>query len=89
MPDDDDIDLATYRTGLESIEDVVRRSRLLIPGHGSIAENPAQRWEADHRYLDELEARGTSDDVRIGLDGMAELHAANVVRAARRVTAAD
>ena len=81
MPDDDDTDLTTYRTGLESLEDVVRRSRLLIPGHGAVAENPTQRWESDRRYLDDLEARGVSDDERIGLDGMAELHAANVVRA--------
>jgi glyoxylase-like metal-dependent hydrolase (beta-lactamase superfamily II) len=84
MPDDDDTDLATYRTGLESLEDVVRRSRLLIPGHGSVAGNPTQRWDSDHRYLDDLESYGTSDDVRVGLDGMAELHAANVARAAAR-----
>jgi glyoxylase-like metal-dependent hydrolase (beta-lactamase superfamily II) len=84
MPDDDDTDLTTYRTGLESLEDVVRRSRLLVPGHGSVAENPTGRWDSDHRYLDDLESRGASDDERIALDGMAELHEANVARALRR-----
>ena len=81
MPDDDDTDLVTYRTGLDSLEDAVRRSRLLIPGHGSIAENPSRRWEADRRYLDDLDAHGASDDPRLELHGMLELHAANVARA--------
>jgi glyoxylase-like metal-dependent hydrolase (beta-lactamase superfamily II) len=86
MPDDDDTDLVTYRTGLDSLEEVGRRSRLLVPGHGSVTDNPAERWEADRRYLDDLESSGSSDDSRIGLDGMAELHAANVRRARRRYT---
>lgn len=81
MPDDDDTDLVTYRTGLESLENVVRRSRLLVPGHGSVGDDPLGRWAADRRYLDDLEARGESDDARIALDGMPELHAANVARA--------
>lgn len=84
MPDDDDVDLATYRTGLESLGEVTRRSRLQIPGHGSVGEEPARRHAADLRYLDELESRGASDDPRIALDGMAELHAANLRRAAHR-----
>jgi len=87
MPDDDDIDLSTYRTGLESLEAVVRRSRLLVPGHGSVSDDPAARWDADRRYLDDLETRGRSGDPRIGLDGMPELHGANVRRAAARATA--
>jgi len=84
MPDGDDVDLVTYRTGLESLTDVVRRSRLSIPGHGSVSTSPRERHDADLRYLDDLEARGASDDPRIGLDGMAELHAANLRRAAHR-----
>ena len=84
MPDGDDTDLVTYRTGLESLADVVRRSRLLVPGHGSVSERPVERLEADLRYLDELEARGASDDPRTALQGMAELHAQNLVRARRR-----
>ena len=81
MPDEKDVDLLTYRTGLESLEDVVRRSRLLVPGHGSVSERPIERWEADHRYLDDLESRGVSEDPRIHLDGMVELHETNQARA--------
>lgn len=84
MPDGDDVDLSTYRTGLESLTDVVRRTRLQVPGHGSVGRDPASRHAADLRYLDDLEARGASDDPRIALDGMAELHAANLRRAAHR-----
>ena len=81
-PADDDTDLVTYRTGLESLGDVVRRSRVLVPGHGRVSTNPVERWDADRRYLDDLEERGISDDQRIGHDDMAELHAANVRRGA-------
>ncbi len=84
MPDDGDTDLLTYRTGLESLADVVRRSRLLVPGHGSVAERPADRYEADLRYLDDVESHAASDDARIGLPGMAGLHQQNLVRAAAR-----
>ena len=81
MPDDGDTDLVTYRTGLESLGDVVRRSRLLVPGHGAVSGRPVERWDSDRRYLDDVETRGASDDPRIGLAGMAELHAANLARA--------
>jgi len=83
MPDDADTDLAVYRTGLASLEDVVRRSRVLIPGHGGVSERPVDRWTADQRYLDDLAASGASDDARIELEGMAELHEQNLARAAR------
>jgi glyoxylase-like metal-dependent hydrolase (beta-lactamase superfamily II) len=84
VPADDDADLVNYRTGLESLAHVVRRSRLLVPGHGSVSDRPIERYDADLRYLDELETAGTSDDARIELPGMAELHAANLVRAGAR-----
>lgn len=84
MPDDRDTDLVTYRAGLESLADVVRRSRLLVPGHGSVSHDPASRYDADLRYLDEVEARGASDDERITLPGMTGLHAQNLQRAANR-----
>lgn len=83
MPDQRDTDLVTYRTGLESLGDVVRRSRLVVPGHGSVGDDPVARWDADRRYLDDLATRGTSDDPRIAHDGMAELHAQNLARAGR------
>jgi glyoxylase-like metal-dependent hydrolase (beta-lactamase superfamily II) len=84
MPDDGDTDLVTYRTGLESLEDAVRRSRVLVPGHGTVSERPAERWDADRRYLDDVEDHGASDDPRIALAGMAELHAANLARGRAR-----
>ena len=83
MPDDRDTDLVTYRTGLESLAAVVRRSRLLVPGHGTVSVDPTARLDADLRYLDDLEAHGSSEDVRIQLPGMPELHLQNVQRAAR------
>lgn len=82
MPDGDDVDLRTYRTGLESLRDAVRRSRLLVPGHGSVSHSPSERWDADSRYLDDVVRTGSSDDRRIGLEGMDELHAANLRRGA-------
>jgi glyoxylase-like metal-dependent hydrolase (beta-lactamase superfamily II) len=81
MPDDADTDLVTYRAGLESLEAVVRRSSLLVPGHGTVSENPVERYDADRAYLDDLEARGASDDPRAALEDMAELHARNIERA--------
>jgi glyoxylase-like metal-dependent hydrolase (beta-lactamase superfamily II) len=84
MPYRSDVDLTTYRTGLESLTDLVRRSRIAVPGHGSVGDDAAARHAADVRYLDELESRGASDDRRIALDGMAELHADNLRRAAHR-----
>lgn len=81
MPADGDADLLTYRTGLESLAEVVRRSRLLVPGHGSVAERPTERYDADRRYLDDVESRAASDDARIQLAGMADLHEQNLVRA--------
>lgn len=83
MPDSRDTDLVTYRTGLESLGDVVRRSRVLVPGHGSVGTDPVARWDADRRYLDDLESRGDSDDPRTALPGMPELHAQNLARAGR------
>jgi glyoxylase-like metal-dependent hydrolase (beta-lactamase superfamily II) len=85
-PADDDEDLVTYRIGLESLGDVVRRCHLVIPGHGDVGESPVERWDADRRYLDDLEARGTSDDPRIQLDGMPELHEQNLARARGRTS---
>ena len=83
MPDDADADLVLYHLGLAALEAVVRRSRVLIPGHGGVSERPVERWTADQRYLDDLAARGASEDARIELEGMAELHEQNLARAAR------
>jgi glyoxylase-like metal-dependent hydrolase (beta-lactamase superfamily II) len=84
MPDDADRDLVTYRTGLATLEDVVRRTRVLVPGHGTVTDAPGRRYDADLRYLDDIEIRGASDDERIALPGMPELHAQNLLRASHR-----
>ena len=46
-----------------------------------MSESPVERYDADRAYLDDLEARGASDDPRTALEDMAELHARNVERA--------
>jgi glyoxylase-like metal-dependent hydrolase (beta-lactamase superfamily II) len=82
MPDSDDQTLATYRSGLTSLADVVHRVDLLIPGHGTVGRDARGRYEQDLAYLDDLDGSGTSPDPRILLEGNAELHAENVGRSA-------
>lgn len=83
MPDDADPDLTTYREGLDRLAPVVARMSVIVPGHGSPSTEPMKRLDADRRYLDDLVAGRPVDDPRIGLPGMAELHAANLARATR------
>lgn len=85
MPDSGDKDLIGYREGLDSLAEVVGRSSVLIPGHGSVSMNPMERLDADRRYLDDLAERGASDDPRIAMPDMAELHAENLARAQARI----
>ncbi len=89
MPANDNPDLVAYLVGLDRLTDVARRCALLVPGHGTPTDRPLARVDADRHYLDDLLVRGESDDPRQGLPGMAELHAANVLRAkAQRAGAA-
>ena len=53
----------------------------LVPGHGSPTDQPRACLEADLRYPDDVEAGYDSDNPRIGLPGMPELHEANLRRA--------
>jgi glyoxylase-like metal-dependent hydrolase (beta-lactamase superfamily II) len=82
MPDGDNPDLAAYLQGLDRLAEVANRCDLLVPGHGSPTSDPLSRVDADRRYLDDLLTRGDSDDPRRWLPEMADLHAANVRRAA-------
>ena len=82
MPDDTTPDLVAYLVGLDRLAEVAGRCTMLVPGHGSPTTDPMARVDADRRYLDDLLTRGDSDDPRRGLEGMAELHAENVRRAA-------
>jgi len=81
MPDPDDDSLDTYAAGLEALRPAVRRSRLLVPGHGTPTGDPMMRLDADLAYLDDLLSGRTSRDPRIDDPENADLHAANLRRA--------
>lgn len=81
MPDEDDPGLVRYLEGLDRLADVVRRTRMLVPGHGSPTDRPMERLDADRRYIDAVIGGRPVDDARLGNDGMAELHEANVRQA--------
>ena len=82
MPDPANPDLEAYLQGLDRLAEVAARCDLLIPGHGTPTSEPLSRVDADRRYLDNLLTGGDSDDPRKWLPDMADLHAANVRRAA-------
>lgn len=68
-------DLPSYLAGLETLGPYVARARVLVPGHGHPTERPADRLDADRRYLEAMMRRGDADDPRIAHPGMAEHHA--------------
>lgn len=80
MPADDE-SLEHYAAGLERLREAVNSVGWLVPGHGTVTSDAVARYDADRRYLDDLLTRGGSDDPRVGLDGMPELHEANLARA--------
>ena len=82
MPADDET-LEHYADGLETLREAVGAARLLIPGHGTVTEDPWARFDADRRYLDDLMRGRASADPRIADPENAALHAANVNRAPR------
>lgn len=82
MPDEADPDLVPYLVGLDRLAPVVARCRVLIPGHGTPSTAPMERLDADRRYLDDVLAGRAPRDPRLGLPGMAELHARTVQQAA-------
>jgi glyoxylase-like metal-dependent hydrolase (beta-lactamase superfamily II) len=54
-----------YRAGLAALEPVVRRARLVVPGHGSPTTDGPGRLRADLRWLDALDAGDRPDDPRM------------------------
>ena len=64
-PDADEPDLVSYLEGLDRLADAVRRSRVLVPGHGSPTYAPVERLDADRRYLDAVMAGRAIDDPRL------------------------
>lgn len=81
LPDLADPDLTAYLVGLDRIAEVVRRCRILIPGHGTPTTRPMERLDADRRYLDALISGKQVSDARIVDEFMAEMHEENVRRA--------
>ncbi len=73
LPFDPD-DLAAYLAGLEVLAPYVAAARALVPGHGNPTDRPAERLDADRRYLDTLLAGVDAPDPRRGHPGMAEVH---------------
>ena len=80
-PDPDETDLTTYLAGLDRLADVVRRSRVLVPGHGSPTYTPMERLDADRRYLDDVLAARPVDDPRLADPEMHAIHARTVEQA--------
>jgi glyoxylase-like metal-dependent hydrolase (beta-lactamase superfamily II) len=74
MLEADTPDLVGYLQGLDRVAEIAARCDLLVPGHGTPSNNPLERVDADRRYLDDLLTRGDSDDPRIGMPDMAEVH---------------
>jgi glyoxylase-like metal-dependent hydrolase (beta-lactamase superfamily II) len=81
MPAADDTTLERYATGLEGLRDAVGQVQFLIPGHGTPTTDPAARFDADRRYLDDIISGRVSNDPRIADPENAGLHAANLERA--------
>ena len=80
-PDADEPDLASYLAGLERLAEVVRRSRVLVPGHGTPTYSPIERLDADRRYLDAVLAGRPVDDRRLADPDNQEIHARTVEQA--------
>ena len=80
-PDPDEPDLENYITGLDRLTEVVRRSRVLVPGHGTPTYTPMDRLDADRRYLDAVIAGRSVDDPRLSDPEMQVLHARTMEQA--------
>lgn len=80
-PDSDEPDLASYLTGLDRLADVVRRSRVLVPGHGTPTYTPMERLDADRRYLDAVLKGQPVDDPRLTDPDNQAIHARTLEQA--------
>ncbi|AEG44183.1 MBL fold metallo-hydrolase [Isoptericola variabilis] len=81
-------DLAAYGDGLDRLAPWVARARVVVPGHGTPSSvpgawSPAERLDADRRYLDAVLAGRPVDDPRLADPGMLEEHERAVRVAAR------
>ena len=80
-PDADEPDLVSYLVGLDRLAEVVRRSRVLVPGHGTPTYTPMQRLDADRRYLDDVLSGRPSHDPRLADPDNQVIHARTVEQA--------
>ena len=80
-PDPDEPNLVAYLEGLECLADAVRRTRVLVPGHGTPTTSPLERLDADRRYLDAVLAGRPVDDPRLADPEMKRIHARTVEQA--------
>jgi glyoxylase-like metal-dependent hydrolase (beta-lactamase superfamily II) len=67
-------DLPAYLAGLDALAPYVAVAEVLVPGHGHPTSRPADRLDADRRYLDALLAGRDPDDPRRANPGMDEVH---------------
>jgi glyoxylase-like metal-dependent hydrolase (beta-lactamase superfamily II) len=80
-PDADEPDLMSYLAGFDRLADVVRRSRVLVPGHGTPTYAPTERLDADRRYLDAVLNGRPVDDPRMADPDNQAIHARTVEQA--------
>ena len=80
-PDADEPDLVSYLVGLDRLAEVVRRSRVLVPGHGTPTYTPMERLDADRRYLDDVLAGRPADDPRLADPDNQAIHARTLEQA--------
>lgn len=80
-PDPEAPDLVAYVEGLDTLADVVRRARVLVPGHGTPTYSPMARLDADRRYLDAVLSGRPSDDPRLADPDNQALHARTLEQA--------
>lgn len=80
-PDADEPDLASYLDGLDRLTEVVRRSRVLVPGHGTPTYTPMERLDADRCYLDDVLSGRPVDDPRLADPEMQRIHARTMEQA--------
>ena len=74
--------LPVYLDALDRLAPVVRRAKVLVPGHGHPTYNPLARLDADRHYLTAVIAGRDPADHRRGFKGMGEAHAKIVELAA-------
>ena len=80
-PDPDEPDLTSYLAGLDRLAEVVRRSRVLVPGHGTPTYTPMERLDTDRRYLDAVLAGRSVEDPRLADPDNQAIHARTVEQA--------